>query len=184
MISATQMDELKLLHKNHMANTFLFASKLLDQRRRISDAQVEVIHGLLHDLAVSTSSSQAGQDPAVIAQQAMQTISGSIASQSARSGELLKETAAAYAEILRLAIAYGSDTFAGLQTASRDAAQLGAPQSTVANPWMDSFMHSFENATKLMNDGFKPIIAAVESTTRTNVGAGKPAGADRASKHH
>lgn len=186
MISTTQLDELKLLHKNHIANTFLFTSKLLDQRRRISDAQVEVIHGLLHDLAASTSG-QPGQDPAVIARQAMQTISESFANQNARSGDLMKETAAAYAEILRLAIAYGGDTFAGLQTASRDAAQLAAPQPVVANPWMDNFMHSFESATRLMNDGFKPIIAAVESTTHANAdsgGRGKPAGAGRASKQH
>lgn len=183
MISTTQLDELKMLHKNHIANTFLFTSKLLDQRRRISDAQVEVIHGLLHDLAEGATG-QSGQDPAVIAQKSMQTISESFAKQSARAGELTKETAAAYAEILRLAMAYGGDTFAGLQTASREASKLAAPQPTVANPWMDSFMQSFESATKLMNDGLKPVIAAVESTTRANAAAAKSAGAERAGKHH
>lgn len=181
MISTSQLDELKLLHKNHIANTFLFTSKLLDQRRRINDAQVEVIHGLLHDLAESTNASS-GQDPTAIAQHAMQTISESFAKQSSRSGDLMKETAAAYAEILRLAMAYGGDTFAGLQTASRDAAQLTAPQPTVANPWMDSFMQSFDKASKMMNEGFKPIMSAVESTTSGNAGAAKAGAADRTEK--
>ena len=171
MISATQLDELKQIHKNHVANTFLFASKLLDQRRRISDAQVEVIHGLLHDLAASNDG-EAGRDPAAMAQQALQQISKSIASQSGRSGELFKETAAAYAEILRLAMAYGSDTFAGLQTASRDAVQLGTPPAKLANPWMDSFLHSFEDATHLVNSGLKPVMAMSESTARAAHAAG------------
>ncbi|MDE1893534.1 MAG: hypothetical protein KGJ96_02475 [Xanthomonadaceae bacterium] len=183
MISTNQLDELKLLHKNHIANTFLFTSKLLDQRRRISDAQVEVIHGLLRDLAASASG-QPAQDPAQMAQQAMQAISESLANQSARSGEFLKETAAAYAEILRLAIAYDSDTFAGLQTAGRDVATFATPPSASANPWMDSFMHSFESAANLMKDGFKPMLAAAESATAAHGADGKSAGAGRAGRAH
>lgn len=182
MISTTQLDELKVLHKNHIANTFLFASKVLDQRRRINDAQVEVMHGLLHDLAGSTGSQQ-GQDPAAIAQHAAQAISESIANHSVRSGELLKETAAAYAEILRLAIAYGNDTFAGLQTACRDAAQLTAPQPGIGSPWMDGFTRSFENAADMISNGFKPIIDAVESSTQAYIQGGrKSAGNGRAGK--
>ena len=150
------------LQKNQIANTFLFTSKLLDQRRRISDAQIEVIHGLLHDVAAAANNG-ASQDPAAMAQHVMQTISQSMAGQSKRSGALAKETAEAYAEILRLVMAYGGDTFAGWQTISRDAAKLNAPSGNAMNPWMDSFMRSFEDAANLLSRGFSPIIAMVRS---------------------
>ena len=172
MIAATQLDELKILHKNHIANTFLFASKLLDQGRRINDAQAEAIHGLLHEVGATTGE-EAGKDPTTMAQHAMQKLSENIADQSARSGDLLKETAAIYAEIMRLAIAYGNDTFAGLQTASRSAARVAAPTPSVSNPWMDGFMQAFEQAAELMNRGIKPMLDVAGSTAGTSGSNGK-----------
>ena len=117
MISQTQLDELKKLHKDHIANTFLFTSKVLDQRRRITDAQAEVIHGLLQDLA-RNKAIDGGKDPALMAQNAMRQLSEGMAKQSARSSDLLKETAAAYAEIMRLAMSYSgiANTSSGTNT--------------------------------------------------------------------
>jgi hypothetical protein len=162
MISQTQLDELKRLHKQHIANTFLFTSKVLDQRRRISDAQAEVMHGLLRDLA-GHATADGGKDPALMAQQALQQLSDSTARQSARSSDFLKETAAAYAEIMRLAMAYSTDTFVGLQTAGRDAARIDPSTSASDNPWVDTFISTFENAASLMSSGLKPMIGAVDS---------------------
>ncbi|TAL99330.1 MAG: hypothetical protein EPN69_00785 [Rhodanobacter sp.] len=176
----TQLDELKKLHKDYIANTFLFTSKVLDQRRHISDAQAEVIHGLLHDLAASAGNPESGQDPAAIAQDAMRKISESFASQSAQSSDFFKETAAAYAEILRLAMGYSADTFVGMQTATHDAGRINASTTAVSNPWMDSFISAFENASEMMSSGLKPMMKAAGSTARAMGASGKSGGAGKA----
>ncbi|MCW8807849.1 MAG: hypothetical protein OQK79_07025 [Rhodanobacter sp.] len=162
MISQTQLDELKKLHKDHIANTFLFTNKVLDQRRRINDAQAEVIHGLLQDLA-KNAAIEGGKDPALMAQNAMRQLSESVAKESARSSDFLKETAAAYAEIMRLTMSYSTDTFVGLQTAGRDAVRTKPSASASDNPWVDTFISTFENAANLMNTGLKPMMGVVGS---------------------
>lgn len=179
MISTAALDELKQVHRNHVANTFLFASKLLDQRRRISDAQVEVIHGLLHDLAAIVDDAHQARDPAAIAQNAMRHISEGLASQSERSGDFFRETAASYAEILRLAVDYSADTFAGMQAAGRHAGRTGGSTIAVGNPWMTSFISSFESAADLMNSSIKPMMEAAGTPAGAVVGNGKAATAAR-----
>ena len=175
MISQNQLDKLKKLHRDHIANTFLFTSEILDQRRHISDAQAEVIHGLLNDLAANAGTQESGQDPATIAQNAMRQIRESFASESSRSSDFFRETVAAYAEILRLAMGYSADTFVGMQTATRDTGRINASTAALGNPWMESFISAFENASKLVNDSFDPVIKAAESTARAMGGSGKPA---------
>ncbi len=174
MIPQTQLNELKKLHRDHIANTFLFTSKILEQRRRISDAQADVIDGLLHDLAANAGNLEPGHDPATIAQNAMQQISDSFAKQSTRSNDFFKETVAAYAEILRLAAGYSADTFVGMQTATRDSGRINASTAAVNNPWMESFINAFENSAKLMNSGLDPMMKAAESTARAMGGDGRP----------
>ena len=175
MIPQTQLDELKKLHKDHIANTFLFASKVLDQRRHISDAQAEVIHRLLNDLAANADNPASGQDPAAIAQNAMRQISENFVSESARSSDFFNETVAACAEILRLAMGYSADTFVGMQTAARGTGRINASTAALDNPWMESFISAFENAAKLVNSSFEPVMKPAESTTHAMGGSGKPA---------
>lgn len=173
----TRLDELKKLHKDFIANTFLFTSKVLDQRRHISDAQAEVIHGLLRDLAASAGRPESAQDPTKIAQDAMRKISESFASESARSSDFFKETAAAYAEILRLAMGYSADTFVGMQTATHDVGRINASTTAVSNPWMESFISAFENAAGLMSSGLDPMMKAAQSAARAMGANGKAGGA-------
>lgn len=180
MISQTQLDELKKLHEAHIANTFLFTSKILEQRRRISDAQAEILHGLLHDLAANAGNPE--PDPTTIAQNAMRQISESIASQSTRSSDFLKETAAAYAEILRLAMGYSADAFVGMQIAGRGAGRINASTTALGNPWMESLISSFESTANLVNGSFKPVMDAVEKSTRAMGGNGKSGAAIKAQR--
>ena len=179
MIPQTQLDELKKLHRDHIANTFLFTSKVLDQRRCISDAQAEVIHGLLNDLAANAGNQEPGQDPTTIAQNAVGQISESFAKGSSRSSDFFKETVAAYAEILHLAMGYSADTFVGMQTATRDTGRINASTAALGNPWMESFMSAFENAAKLASGSFEPMMKAAESTARAMGGSGQSAAAGK-----
>ncbi len=179
MSAQTQLNELQKLHKDHIANTFLFTSKLLDQRRRISDAQAEVIHGLLNDLAAHAGNQEPGQDPATTAQNAMRQISESFANESTRSSDFFKETVAAYTEILRLAMGYSADTFVGMQTATRDAGRINASTTAVSNPWMESFIKSFESAADLMSSSLKPLMKAAETSARAMGGNNKSGAAGK-----
>ena len=179
MISGTQLDALKKLHKDHIANTFLFTNKVLDQRRRISEAQAEAMHGLLQDLAGMVSE-QVGEDPAQVAHNALRRISEAWAGQSARSTEFFGETTGAYAEILRLVMGYSADTFVSMQTAGRQVGQINASTTAVGNPWMESFIDSFENAAELMDTSLKPGMKAAETSARAVGGNGRAGAAGKA----
>lgn len=182
MMPQNQLDQLKKLHRDYIANTFAFTGKILDQRRHISDAQAEVIHGLLNDLAANTGTQEPGQDPATIAQNAMRKISESVAKGSSRSTDFFKETVAAYAEILRLAMGYSADTFVGMQAATRDAARINASTTVVSNPWMESFINAFESSADLMNSSLDPIMKAAESTAHAMGGGRRPAAMGKAQR--
>lgn len=182
MIPQTQLDELRKLHKDHIANTFLFTSKVLDQRRHLSDAQAEVIHGLLHDLETSIDTQEAEQDPAMVAQNAMRQISEKFASQSARSIEFFKETVAAYAEFLRLAMNYSADTFVGRQTAAHDAWRINASTMALCNPWMEGLIGCFEDAAHLIDSSLKPVMKVAETSARAASSNGRSASSGKANR--
>lgn len=182
MFSTPQLDELKKLHKNHIANTFLFTSKVLDQYKRITDAHAEAMHGMLRDF--SAASAFDGSDPMALTQNAINLITKGLATQGDRSSNFISETAAAYAEIMRLVVEYGNDTFAGLQSASRSATAQGStsPQS-LQNAWVAPFMSAFQNAANLMTAGLGTIAAAQSGVSNGSASEAKSsAGSRRAAK--
>lgn len=182
MISTIQLEELKKLHKDHIANTFLFTSKVLDQYKRMSDAHAEVLHSMLRDFSVVSALN--GNDPMALAQEAMSLITKSFANQSNRSGNFINETAAAYAEIMRLVVQYGTDSFIGAQSVSRSATDGAALQpQNLQNAWIAPFMSAFQNAASMMTAGMGSFAAMQPaSNTSANVAEIKPATGGKSAK--
>ena len=182
MISTTQLDELKKLHKDHIANTFLFTSKVLDQYKRMSDAHAEVLHGMLRDFSMTSALN--GNDPTALAQEAMSLITRNFANQSNRSGNFISETAAAYAEIMRLVVQYGTDSFVGAQSVSRSATDSASLQpQNLQNAWMAPFMNAFQNAASMMTAGMGSLTALQPaSNSAANVADIKPVTSGKSAK--
>ena len=150
MISTSQLDELRKLHKDHIANTFLFTSKILEQHKRITDAQADALHAWIRE--ASTSLASASNDPASFTQDAVDRITKAVASHNSRATNVMAEAAAAYAEIMRLVVEYGNDSFAGFQNAGRALGAGGtSPAGDFQNAWSAPFMGAFESAAKLMS---------------------------------
>ena len=147
MISSTQLDQLQKLHKDHIANTFLFTAKVLEQYKRISDAHTEAMHSMLRDMAAVAKLE--GGDPAALAQNAMAQATRALTAQGARASTAASEMATAYAEILRLVVEYGNDSFTGTQDAGRT---LGAAGSTLPDAWSAPWTSAFETMLKMMGD--------------------------------
>lgn len=182
MISTTQLDELKKLHKDHISNTFLFTSKVLDQYKRMSDAHAEVLHGMLRDFSVTSALN--GNDPTALAQEAMSLITRNFANHSSRSGSFINETAAAYAEIMRLVVQYGTDSFVGAQSIGRSVTDgaLLQPQN-LQNAWMAPFMSAFQNAANMMNASMGSLATLQSSSNNAaNVADIKPATGGKSAK--
>ena len=170
------------LHKDHIANTFLFTSKVLDQYKRMSDAHAEVLHGMLRDFSVTSALN--GNDPTALAQEAMTLITKGFANQSGRSGNFINETAAAYAEIMRLVVQYGTDSFVGAQSVSRSATDTASlqPQS-LQNAWMAPFMSAFQNAANMMTANMGSLATLQPaSNNAANVADIKPATGGKSAK--
>ena len=149
MISTVQLDALKKLHQDHIAHTFLFTAKVLEQHRRISDVQLEVLHGVLRDF--STAATLDGFDPLALVRNAVSQITRSLVNQNERSSTYIGETAGAYAEIMRLIVDYANDSFAGVSCTRDEIGALGAGLSArLQDAWTTSFVNAFQGAVNLM----------------------------------
>ncbi len=163
MISTVQLDALKKLHHDHIAHTFLFTAKVLEQYRRITDVQVEVLHGVLCDF--STVAAMDGVDPLALARNAAGQITRSLVNQNERSGTYMAETAGAYAEIMRLIVDYANDSFAGVSCTRNEIGALGGGLSAqLQDAWTASFVNAFQGAVNLMTGMIGASTAEVAGT--------------------
>lgn len=149
MISTVQIDALKKLHQDHIAHTFLFTTRVLEQYRRITDAQVEVLHSVLRNF--STAAPIDGVDPLILARNAMSQIIRALGNPNGDSGTYIGETAAAYAEIMRLIVDYANDSFVGASRTLDEIGSFGRDMSTnLQDAWTSSFVDTFQGAVSLM----------------------------------
>ena len=173
MISTVQIDALKQLHQDHIAHTFLFTTRVLEQYRRITDAQVEVLHSVLRNF--STAAPIDGVDPLILARNAMGQITRALVNPNGHSSTYIGETAAAYAEIMRLIVDYANDSFVGASRTRDEIGPFGRGLSTsLQDAWTSSFVEAFKGAVSLMTGAVvtrsadvadKPDAAAPGATT-------------------
>jgi len=107
----------------------------------------------------------------------MNLITRNFSNHSTRSGNFISETAAAYAEIMRLVVQYGTDSFVGAQSIGRSITDGGSlqPQS-LQNAWMAPFMSAFQNAANMMGASMASLASPQPaSNSAANVADIKPA---------
>lgn len=152
MFSEIQIKELQKLHKAHIANTLLFAGKILDQQRRITDAQVDALHETLMELAGSNVFDPQ-QDPASMAQHVMTSLTAGLSGQSSRANNLSGNIADAYRSIMAMAMEYGNDTFTHFQNMAGKSNASASASSLPMGSWK-SWSEIFSKAAKESSDLF------------------------------
>ncbi len=161
MFSETQIEELQKLHTAHIANTFLFAGKILDQQRRITDAQTDALHEALVQMA-KTNAFDPQQDPTAMVKNAVTTFSSGLSGHNSRVNHLVGSMADAYMSIMNMALEYGNDTFTHFQhltkTSDAPASDNGVPVESWKS-WSDMFSKAVKESSDLFADNMRTLMA-------------------------